>query len=106
MPERPSDPTAYEVLGLPRTAPAAEVRLAYRRLARRAHPDVGGTAEQFHRVQLAWEQIGSDSARAAYDAGLTAAADAPHPAWAAGTAPSRPTAEPSPGRWTSSDDAA
>lgn len=34
----------------------AEVRQAYRRASRDAHPDRGGSAEAFHRVQQAWEQ--------------------------------------------------
>ncbi len=58
-------------------------------------------------MQLAWEHIGAPSARADYDAGLASSAEAPHPAWAAGTAPPRRTPPPSSsGGWTSSDDAA
>lgn len=34
----------------------AEVRQAYRRASRSAHPDRGGSTEAFHRVQQAWEQ--------------------------------------------------
>lgn len=34
----------------------AEVKQAYRRAQRAAHPDRGGSSELFHRVQQAWEQ--------------------------------------------------
>ena len=57
----------YSVLGIGPDADAQEVRAAYRKQARRAHPDAGGTAEQFHQVQSAWEVLGDETARAAYD---------------------------------------
>lgn len=55
------------MLGIGPDADAQAVRAAYRRRARRAHPDAGGTAEEFHQVQSAWEILGDESARAAYD---------------------------------------
>jgi curved DNA-binding protein CbpA len=43
--------THYEVLGLPPTATLAEVRAAYRRLARQLHPDKSpGTTREFQEV--------------------------------------------------------
>lgn len=67
MPESPAAATPYEVLGVPASATDDEVRRAYRRLLRQTHPDVGGSAERFHAVQLAWERIGTPADRAAYD---------------------------------------
>ena len=49
-------PECFEGLGVPFSASAEEVRLAYRRLARQAHPDVGGDPEQFKRVRAWYEQ--------------------------------------------------
>ncbi|MGL3200433.1 MULTISPECIES: DnaJ domain-containing protein [Curtobacterium] len=69
MTDSPADATPYEVLGVPATADDDELRRAYRRAARESHPDLGGDAQSFRRVQLAWERIGTPAARRAYDAG-------------------------------------
>lgn len=39
--------TPFEVLGLPETASADEVKAAFRRLSFSAHPDAGGSAAAF-----------------------------------------------------------
>jgi hypothetical protein len=58
-------PDALEVLGLPGPAGPDEVKQAYRRLARELHPDAGGDAEEFRRVQEAYQAIsGGTDARA------------------------------------------
>jgi hypothetical protein len=46
---------ALRVLALASTADAAEVKRAYRRLAREHHPDHGGDPEHFHELQQAFE---------------------------------------------------
>ena len=63
--------TPYAVLGVADDASDAELRRAYRRRLRETHPDTGGDARQFDRVQRAWEQVGTPEARAAYDSGST-----------------------------------
>jgi curved DNA-binding protein CbpA len=45
----------HEVLGLKRSASTEEIRAAYRRAAKTAHPDQGGSSEAFRRVQRAAE---------------------------------------------------
>jgi hypothetical protein len=46
---------AYQTLGLPPEATAAQVRTAYRRMAAQTHPDQGGEAAEFIRVRAAYE---------------------------------------------------
>lgn len=64
--------TAYEVLRVRPDVDADELRRAYRRAARRAHPDAGGSPEAFRRVTAAWELVGTDEARRRYDLSLPA----------------------------------
>lgn len=66
-------PDLYEVLGVPRTATAAEISSAYRRLVRRTHPDVGGSNSLFRMVQLAYETLSDPVRRAEYDRSGSAA---------------------------------
>ncbi len=48
---------AYQTLGLPPEATAAQVKAAYRRLATETHPDRGGEAAAFIRVRAAYEIV-------------------------------------------------
>ena len=61
----------YAVLGVPRTATHAQIRAAYRRLARALHPDrnpADATAERrFKRIARAYEVLGDARRRTAYD---------------------------------------
>ena len=64
----------YEVLGVPRSAPAAEIKRVYRQLARKHHPDLqpaaerAGAAERFKEINEAYEVLSDPEKRAKYDA--------------------------------------
>ena len=51
----------YEILGVTRSASAEEIRAAYRRAAKKAHPDQGGSDEAFRRIQAAAEILLADA---------------------------------------------
>src|SRR6185437_6594279 len=60
----------YAVLGLPPSADDATIRLAYRRLARRYHPDIAGD-ENLHLMQTlnqAYQTLSDPERRRLYDA--------------------------------------
>ncbi|MCK5114768.1 MAG: J domain-containing protein [Phycisphaerae bacterium] len=61
----------YKLLGLARNASAAEIKKAYRRLARKYHPDTAGNnpqaAEKFKQVQEAYDVLSDTKKRQAYD---------------------------------------
>ena len=65
----------YIVLGLRREASADEIKRAYRRLARRYHPDINPgderAAAQFDQIVEAFETLSDPTRRARYDAGAT-----------------------------------
>lgn len=60
----------YQILGVARGASADDIKKAYRRLARKYHPDVSkepGAEEKFKDVNEANEVLGDPEKRAAYD---------------------------------------
>ncbi len=60
----------YETLGVEPSAGEAEIKTAYRRLARKYHPDVSkeaGAEEKFKAVNEAYEALRDPQKRAAYD---------------------------------------
>lgn len=60
----------YEILGVPRSADAAAIKAAYRKLARKYHPDVNkapDAAERFAEVQEAYDVLSDEERRRAYD---------------------------------------
>jgi len=58
----------YETLGIAKDATKAEIKKAYRKLARKLHPDrEGGDKEAFQEVQHAYMVLYDDRARADYD---------------------------------------
>ncbi len=58
----------YGALGINRDADAAAIHRAYRRAAKKAHPDTGGSPEKFALVKLAADCLGDAGRRARYDA--------------------------------------
>ena len=58
----------YDLLGVRRTATAKQIRDAYRRKAKKAHPDAGGSAEAFARLKRAYDILSDADRRAKYDA--------------------------------------
>lgn len=62
----------YAVLGVPRNATEAEIKKAYRKLAREHHPDVAGVEDdaKFKEIAAAYEVLGNAEKRAQYDAGV------------------------------------
>jgi len=60
----------YEVLGVPRSASEAEIKKAYRRLAREHHPDVSKSedaVERFSQIGEAYEVLSDPQKRQQYD---------------------------------------
>jgi molecular chaperone DnaJ len=60
----------YEILGVPRGAPADEIKSAFRRLARQYHPDVSQESdaeERFKEINEAYAVLSDEEKRAAYD---------------------------------------
>jgi molecular chaperone DnaJ len=61
----------YEVLGIPREASQAEIRNAYRNLAKQLHPDhPGGNAREFSRIQEANAVLSDPDRRRQHDEAL------------------------------------
>jgi DnaJ-class molecular chaperone len=63
----------YEVLGVPKNASAAAIKTAFRRLAKKLHPDANKqdkkAAAKFAEINAAYEILGEESKRKAFDGG-------------------------------------
>lgn len=60
----------YEVLGVPKDASESDIKLAFRRLAKKYHPDVckeEGAAEKFKEAQEAYAVLSDETRRKQYD---------------------------------------
>ena len=57
----------YSTLGVSRTASQDEIKRAYRRLASQHHPDRGGNTAEFQKIQAAYDVLGDQAKRQAYD---------------------------------------
>ena len=73
----------YEVLGVAPDARAADIKRAYRRLARRYHPDISGDERTatFREVTRAYEVLGNPDRRRTYDAALRESAGGARADW-------------------------
>jgi len=58
----------YAILGISESATPEEIHKAYRRRAKRLHPDHGGSVEAFGELALAYETLSDTDARTHYDA--------------------------------------
>lgn len=63
----------YDILGVPRSADAAAIKSAYRRLAKKLHPDANKSdpkaAQRFGELNSAYEILGDEKTRKAFDRG-------------------------------------
>src|ERR1700728_2651896 len=63
----------YEVLGVDRKASAADIKSAFRRQAKKLHPDANkndpNAASHFAELNAAYEILGEDDKRKAFDRG-------------------------------------
>jgi curved DNA-binding protein len=62
----------YQILGVPKSATEKEIKAAYRKLARKWHPDanpddVEAAEEKFKEIQEAYEVLGDPKKRKKYD---------------------------------------
>ncbi len=57
----------YELLGVKKDATADEVKKAFRKLARKHHPDAGGDEEKFKQINEAYEVLSDTEKRSQYD---------------------------------------
>jgi curved DNA-binding protein CbpA len=64
----------YRILQVPGNADRKSIRRAYRKLAKRYHPDAGegSNSDQFRSVQRAYDILGNPDSRAVYDTKLAA----------------------------------
>ena len=58
----------YDILGIERSASQDEIKKAFRKLARKHHPDAGGDEERFKEINEAYEVLSDPEKRKQYDA--------------------------------------
>jgi len=83
----------YKVLDVPASASAAEIKSAYHRAAKRAHPDAGGSSEAMQLVNEAYAVLSDAAERRDYDTLRTHPAAPPHHS---ATPATRPQPQPHP----------
>lgn len=85
--DSPLSASPYEVLGVSPETDDEELRRAYRLRLRQTHPDTGGDAAVFIRVQRAWQIVGTPEGRAAYHRARGGDGSDPATEWAGWQAP-------------------
>jgi len=83
------DVDPYRLLGVATGASTAEIRAAYRRAAKRAHPDAGGDPLAFQRLQVAFEVLADPERRRQWDVRNASAPPAASPQPAGSRLPPR-----------------
>ena len=59
--------TYYSILSIAKNATTTEIKKAYHKKALKAHPDKGGSADEFRKVQEAYEVLYDNYRRSVYD---------------------------------------
>lgn len=78
----------YDILGVKKSASADEIKKAFRRLARKHHPDAGGDEETFKEINEAYEVLSDPEKKKQYDTFGTVGNFAQQPGgWQGGTWP-------------------
>jgi hypothetical protein len=89
----------YQVLGVPRTATPAEIKAAWRALARAHHPDRNHgdpkAEARFKELQAAWAVLSDPAKRSAWDSGRRRPVDT--------STPASPAPEIAPALWAAAD---
>ncbi|MDZ4166590.1 MAG: molecular chaperone DnaJ [Coriobacteriia bacterium] len=62
-----ADKDYYDILGVPKTATADEIKKAFRKQARKHHPDAGGSEAKFKELNEAYEVLSDEEKRTQYD---------------------------------------
>lgn len=57
----------YDILGVTKDASTADIKKAYRNLAKEHHPDKGGSEEKFKKINEAYETLSDEGKRKNYD---------------------------------------
>ena len=57
----------YDILGVSKTATADEIKKAFRKQARKHHPDAGGSEDKFKEINQAYEVLSDEEKRTQYD---------------------------------------
>ena len=85
-------PDYYKTLGVGRTASTEDIKKAFRKLARKHHPDAGGDEAKFKQINEAYEVLSDDKKRKLYDQYGTANANQIPHGWQGGTGGAGPFA--------------
>lgn len=92
-------PDYYKTLGVPRNATNDEIKKAFRKLARKHHPDAGGDEAKFKEINEAYEVLSDEKKRKLYDQYGTANENQIPHGWAGGATSGNPFAGAGFGSW-------